>query len=247
MCFWLSCAGSLSLAQEREGRLKVKLSCGDFSDHCILILKKGGEEAERKDQDARKIGEGYIGVAILGAEQEHFSIQERPVSKGHKEYGLFVKGFPSDHYQLRIEGMDVVLEDKVEKHLIPVPSRGALYNFSIDSRVGTGMDGLRFALHVEPFEEQLKSPVKPDKVLAVYPNPWKEKFTLRFKENPETELNILIRDTSGSLIWCGHAKRADDQNELLLDCGKQSRGIYFLQVLDAFLRPVSKTIKLIHE
>jgi|GEM_PF-4440421 len=243
---WLNCTGLLCRAQTREGRLKITLSCGDFSDQCMLVFKKVGEEGA-KDRDALKIGEGHISVAILGLNQQHFSIQEQPVLKGDTDYGLFVKGFPSEHYQLHIEGMDVLLQDKLKKHLLPVPSSGAAYHFSIDTPVYTNPDGNRFTLHFEPSEKRRMPVVNQDKVLTVYPNPWKEKLTIRFKESPQRDFDVLIKDLSGSLVWSRHFNHAPGQNEFMLDGVKQSQGIYFLQVLDAFQHPVSETIKLIHE
>ncbi|WP_316837724.1 T9SS type A sorting domain-containing protein [Pedobacter nutrimenti] len=243
---WLSFTGPLCLAQTREGRLKITLSCGDFSDQCILVFKKVGEEGAT-DRDALKIGEGYISVAILGLNQQHFSIQEKPVLKGDTDYGLFVKGFPSEHYQLRIEGMDVLLQDKVEKHLLTVPSSGAAYHFSMDIPVYSNPERSRFTLHFEPSEKREMPIINQDKVLTVYPNPWKEKLTIRFKESPKRDFDVLIRDLSGGLVWSRYFNYAPDRNEFILDCGKQSQGIYFLQVLDAFQHPVSETIKLIHE
>ncbi|WP_158275252.1 T9SS type A sorting domain-containing protein [Pedobacter sp. HMWF019] len=234
------------MAQGKEGRLKITLSCGVFSDQCILLFKKSmGEEAN--DQDALKIGEGHIAVAVIGASQEHFSIRERRVLNEHVEYGLFVKGFPSDHYQLRIEGIDMLLEDKLEKRFLPIPSGGVTYNFSIDTSVYSNPEGRRFILHFEPCEERGMPPINQDKVLTVYPNPWKEKLTISFKESPQRDFDVLIRDLSGSLVWSRHFERSDGRNEWMLDCGKQSQGIYFLQVLDVFQRPAFETIKLIHE
>ncbi len=243
---WLICAGPLCLAQSKEGRLKITLSCGDFSDQCILVFKKdGGEEA--KDRDALKIGEGYISVAVLGANQQRFSIQEQPVLKRNIDYDLFVKGFPSNQYQLRIEGMDVLLEDKAEKHLLSISSRGTAYHFGMDTRVYSNPDGRRFTLHFGPPEKWEIPAIDQDKVLTAYPNPWKEKLTIRFKESPQKDFDVLIRDLSGNLVWSRHFNYIADRNELLLDCGKQRQGIYFLQVLDPFQHPVSETIKLIHE
>jgi hypothetical protein len=242
----LNCAGPLCLAQTGEGRLKITLSCGDFSDQCILVFKKVGGEVVR-DRDALKIGEGYISVAILGVKQQHFSILEQPALKGDTDYGLFVKGFPSEHYQLRIEGMDVILQDKLEKPLLFVPSSGAAYHFSMDIHVDSNPEECRFTLHFEPSEKRKMSFINQDKVLTVYPNPWKEKLTIRFKESPQRDFDVLIRDLAGSLVWNRHFNYAPDLNEFILDCGKQSQGIYFLQVLDALQQPVSETIKLIHE
>lgn len=246
MWLLLNCAGLLCMAQTREGRLKITLSCGDFSDQCILVFKNVvGEGA--KDRDALKIGEGFISVAIIDVNQQHFSIQEQPVLKGGKNYGLFVKGFSSEHYQLRIEGMDVILQDKLEKHVLAVPSCGAAYHFSMDTHVYPKPDESRFTLHFEPSEKREMPVITQDKVLTVYPNPWKEKLTIRFKENPQRDFDVLIRDLSGSLVWSRHFNSAPNRNEFILECGTQSRGVYFLQVLDAPQHPVSETIKLIHE
>lgn len=232
------------IAQESEKRLKMVLDRDGFSDHLDLVFRSGGDLAVN-DKDALKIGEGYLVLAGLSANGKRMSIEERPEVYTGLEINLFVKGYSSGIYRLRIEGMDVTLKDKFMNTEQKINPENQVYYFKIDTGIKSSFGDRRFSLLFNPIPDS-HDPELGRKVYVAYPNPFFQKLFLNIKLLKLHHFEVQIRDISGEAVWKKSFQSVED-DILALDLQFLRNGIYILDLTDAEHRSGIGSIKIIKQ
>lgn len=189
----------LNLRMSTTYRISTRLSRGQFEQHFILKLKNDGDD-RLTDQDALKIGEGYVNISSL-CEGKALAIEERMLSAEGLSLPLYLKCWETGSYHIDLEGMDepaefqTYLKDNVTglSHKATGGQLSLDFDFNSENSGTSGEN--RFTLLLLPNQE---IPSENPGQISIYPNP----FTDQLYINVATakKMKIVFKDMQGKTV-----------------------------------------------
>ncbi|MET3114471.1 hypothetical protein AAKU52_002205 [Pedobacter sp. CG_S7] len=246
VCFFLNSAE----AQIQENRLTLRLTKDVFSDSFLLVFKENGKEAI-DDQDAQKIGDGYVSISSLHSKEIKLAIEERAYPTQNIEMALFVKGYETGYYHLFVEATDfkgtgirLTLYDKLLNKKTPILFNGiTCYGFTIDLAVLESQGGNRFSMQ---FNKVSKNPSLSvvEGALMAFPNPFRDNLFLDVKDNHTPLVEIRLKDLMGRIVWRREFNEVQKNDVLTLEGLQLIPGMYLLEWRDRNDPKKFKTLKI---
>ena len=227
--------------------LLVCLARDEFKQEYKVIFDKNGED-EVTDQDALKIGEGYVSIAAL-VNNNKLAIDHRANLDTKKEIKLYVKGWATGDYKLDIKGRDS-FDDRIEIRLVdkfinksePIKLENFRYNFHIDLNNPTSQGAERFSLL---FEEKETAPILTTLNNTIYPNPFSDKFHLKTVNSNLSAAEVIIRNTHGQTVFKQTINLKGNDPEIAV--GSLQTGLYFVQIVDILTNQTVTTVKAVKQ
>jgi uncharacterized repeat protein (TIGR03803 family) len=100
-------------------------------------------------------------------------------------------------------------------------------DYVYNSNIGKGLV-FKFALTTTT---GIKSLQGKESQLVVYPNPSYTSFTVSFKPNTTTDLNLSIKNSSGQTIYNDFQKAFSGNYEKIIDLSKETKGTYIVEII----------------
>lgn len=238
-------------AQIQENRLTVQLTKNVFSDSFQLVFKENGKDTI-DDQDAQKIGDGYVSISSLHLNEIKLAIEERAYPTLNIEMALFVKGYETGVYHLTVAATDfkgsgtrITLFDKLLNMKTPILFNGTTdYEFTIDLAVLDSQSGNRFSLKFDKVSIN-PSPSDGEGTIMAFPNPFRDNLFLDVKENHTAMVEIRLKDLLGRIVWRKEFKEVQKNDVLTLEGQQLIPGMYLLEWRDRNDPKKFKTLKII--
>ncbi|RZM29422.1 MAG: T9SS type A sorting domain-containing protein [Pedobacter sp.] len=229
--------------------LAVTLSNADISQNYSLQLKDGASDSANPE-DAEKIGSGILSIASLSPESRKLSVDKRSLSAAKKQIRLFVQGQLSGDYSLNFSGFNtfrnavrITLEDRYLAQKIPFSGQHYNYTFHIDKKdPGTEGDN-RFALYIEGASEAGPE----DNLVTVYPNPFTNTVYVKAGSGLPENISLKVRDVMGNLVLSKTWIKPIKTDVLSISGTGLSKGIYFLELVNAETNLPFKFAKIIKQ
>jgi len=247
VCFFLSNAE----AQIQENRITVQLTKNVFSDSFQLVFKENGQDTIN-DQDAQKIGDGYVSISSLHRKEIKLAIEERAYPTLNIEIPLFIKGYETSDYHLFVQATDfkgsgtrITLYDKLLNKKTPILFNGiTCYGFTIDLAVLGSQGGDRFSLQFDKVSIN-PSPSMVEGTFMAFPNPFRDNLFLDVKDNHTAMVEIRLKDLLGRIVWRKEFKEVQKNDVLTLEGQQLIPGMYLLEWRDRNDPKKFKTLKII--
>lgn len=226
--------------------LTVGISRDGFKQEYKLLFTKNGTE-EVSDQDAIKIGEGYVSIAGL-VNNTKLAIDRRPLLLGDKEVKLYVNGWATGNYTLHIEGKetfdkltDITLIDAYTNQRVPINTMQKTYHFYIDINDPGSRGANRFSLAFEQ-KKDLQN-LHSGSSAIIYPNPFSDKLRIKTLNNEHMLAVAIIRNLLGSIVSTQQINLyAGNDTEIAV--GNLIAGMYFVQLVDKSSNKTIATFKI---
>jgi hypothetical protein len=232
-------------------RLEVGISRAEFQQKYILKLDEDGLN-EVTDADAPSLGDGFVNIAGLSADNQKLMIDSRSIAEREVHVNLYVKGWATGSYELRFSGMDsfdagdsLLLEDKYLQTTTLVAAATSRYVFQIQAEVPESQGAGRFALTIKKVLERRNSAsdLLNRKQLLVYPNPFVDVIHVQSAEALPEKIQVLIRDMSGRvLLVCDNSPEGQATS---FQAGQLPKGLYILELRDSKRNKRIKTFKIV--
>ena len=212
--------------------LVVSINKNDFRQEYKLIFTKTGTD-ELNDWDALKIGEGYMSIAGL-VNGIKLSIDQRAVLRGTREVKLYVKGWATGNYTLRIKGKEtfdrltrITLIDRYTNKREFINAEEKNYSFKIDLNEPGSQGTERFSLL---FEQQQTQQDLNSATERIYPNPFSDKLYIKTSGNKHAQAIVIIRNSLGAMV----SKQLINlqENDPEINVKDLFTGVYFIQLID---------------
>lgn len=243
---------SKASAQNNEDRLKIQLHSALFSDTFLVIFKENGR-VEINDQDAPKVGEGYLCIAGFSIGGPKLAIEERPFPLEDLDLPFSVKAFASGNYTLniartglKIAKAELTLYDRFLHQKILIGTADYSYAFNIDTAVVASQGENRFSLLLHPHSDKWISPVNKDAMTA-FPNPCLDKLFLNVSNFSAVAGEVFLKDLLGKVLWRKEFKEVKDNEVLELECQQLPSGIYLLEWRNGKKGKILNTLKIIKQ
>lgn len=238
------------LSDTGDFRLKLELSRGLFRDFYQLILKKEGSDAIN-NQDAIKLGEGFIVLAALAAGNMKLAIDERQAGIGSTLIDLYIKGWASGCYSLKFS-LDPSLFNAytlklVDEHLQRsriITARDSVYIFSINTDSAQTFGSSRFKLLVEPAKIAQAGQSSSLTDIVVYPNPFHANLYISTHQY-NRPLIVKIRDFMGQMLVNRRLSASDTNSELSTQYF--APGLYLIELFDQKTGVLLKSQKIVKQ
>ena len=236
------------------GKISIVLSRDAFEQRYTLLLEPGGNDAV-DDQDATALGTGYVSIAGLAGTGTKLSIDSREQpGRRQLEVPLFVKGYTTGKYQLRISGLEtlepgttLILVDRylnTQKQLLEDQDYAFDLNTAVDSSFGEN----RFTLLVKPLVVAEKpEPAVPEDGLDVliYPNPFQEGFELKLPAVVPFRMELRLRDLMGRLVLRRNFGKLNGSEILHMETPGLGSGAYLIELINLDTNRPIRTARLI--
>lgn len=222
--------------KKAKTKLKVELKKDDLTDDYILMMQPEGND-EITDADALKIGEGYLSVSSLTTEGIKLAIDERKAGLSQKKIQLFIKGWITGTYTLKLSGSlnndeQITLIDHYLDKSMVVKNGELLYSFYLDIANKDTYGEKRFALLVQPLPEIHNAYKGDEKEILRYPNPVNDIIHIKSSSKRYDNLKVLVRNIDGSLMWSRELLQLEPGIPLQLPFHQFMKGVYILQLID---------------
>ncbi len=231
-------------------KLEVVLNGGIFSQKYVLKLHNQFSDATT-DEDAVTVGEGFVNVAGIGANEEKLGIDSRDLQMEEKPVRMFVKVWATGHYQFDFSGIStfsprfsVVLLDDLLKTSTPITPTTTVYPFDVDTNVPESQGAGRFKILIKP--EPISAVNKDaEDMVRVFPNPFTDVITLKAADKFPEKVHVRIRDLLGQLVLTRNFTGNEVNNALVLDVSTLKSGFYVIDIRDGQNNKRIKTAKII--
>jgi hypothetical protein len=213
-------------------RLSLSLSRDLFEQRYTLCFTgNGGDDID--DNDALKIGEGYVNIAgIAGGLKLAFDERTFPTEK--KVIKLYVAGWGKGFYDLKFSGLEsfenntaITLVDSYSNLGKKVTVSENTYRFYMDEDVPSSFGTERLSLHFEPDESPANSLINKEQL--VYPNPFSTKFFLKNTDNIPKGSHLVLRNSLGNIVVKKNLDGFGDLQEI--DGSHLATGFYIVQII----------------
>ncbi|RZK75712.1 MAG: T9SS type A sorting domain-containing protein [Pedobacter sp.] len=235
-------AGAIPGEQDTS-RLSVIINRDDFKQEYKLIFTKNGSD-ELNDWDALKIGEGYMNIAGL-VNGIKLSIDQRAILKETTEVKLYVKGWATGNYTLRIKGKEtfdrsthITLIDRYTNKRESINTEEKNYNFQIDLNDLASQGAERFSLL---FEQQQPKQILDSSPDIIYPNPFSDKLYVKTASDKHQQALVIIRNSLGIVVSRQQINLQENHPEIAVK--NFFTGVYFIQLIDKSSNQTISTFK----
>ncbi len=225
-------------------RITVTLSKGSFKQDFILKLRNNGNDAI-DDQDALKIGEGYVSIAGI-CEGTKLAIEEKAWTSAGNETRLRVNGWEAGKYMLTVSGikdMDNIIIQLRDNYINYTKSitNGFSYEFDMVPGAEATQETERFIISFRPAPN---TTLVDSSRIKVYPNPFKDCLYITSSANIE-KYRIIIRNIEGKIIKAINVTA--DEDILFNQEKKLQKGLYLIQVFDEKTNKLIKAFKVLRQ
>ncbi|TDQ10148.1 LamG-like jellyroll fold domain-containing protein [Pedobacter metabolipauper] len=235
----------------REAWFKLILSRKNVSQEYKIFFKQGGSD-EITDQDALKIGEGYVSISGLHNTKK-LAVDERAMLTEKKEVIFEIKGWETGTYTLELNGFEnfnpwatVQLIDHYLKIRKRIQASADSYTFKIDTNRIESQGISRFSILFEPVKTE---EIKPEmSSVLLYPNPFKDKLYLErtLKTWSATGNTILaIYDLNGRMRI--QQSLSPEISKVEINGHELEKGLYLIRIFNSKTPKTFKSFKMIKE
>ena len=232
-------------------RLEVGITRAEFHQKYILKFDEEGLD-EVTDADALSLGDGYVNIAGLSADNQKLMIDSRSIAEPEVHVNLYVKGWATGAYVLSFSGLEsfdpgdsIMLEDKYLQATTLLSPAANRYAFQIQADVPQSQGAERFTLTIKKAlpNKNTATELLDKRRLLVYPNPFVDVIHLQSAEPLPEQVQVVIRDLMGRIVLVCNIKT--DTQEASVDAGRLSKGLYILELRDTRRNKRIKTAKII--
>jgi hypothetical protein len=243
-------AAASYLSRESSPKLEVTLSTGIFAQKYVLKLHPRFSDSTT-DEDAVTVGEGFVNIAGLGANDAKLGVDSRELPVEEKSVRMFVKVWSGGRYHLNFSGLStfspgfsVLLLDNMLKTATTLTTAAAEYTFDVDVNVPGSQGTDRFTILIKPepvsgVGNNMKDPVR------IYPNPFTDVLNLKAADKFPELVSVRIRDLLGQLVLSSDFIVKEVSDSLAVGTSAMKSGLYIIEVIDARLKKRIKTAKII--
>ncbi|TCD02578.1 T9SS type A sorting domain-containing protein [Pedobacter psychroterrae] len=229
--------------ERNTAHLIVSIARNDFKQEYKLIFTKNGTD-EVNDLDALNIGEGYVSIAGL-INGLKLSIDQRATLKEAREVKLYVKGWATGNYTLRIKGKEtfdrltrITLIDRHANKRESINTEEKNYSFQIDLNEPGSQGNERFSLL---FEQQQTQQDLNSATEIIYPNPFSDKLYIKTYSDKHAHAIVIIRNSLGVIV--SRQLINLQQNDSEISVKDLFTGVYFIQLIDKSNNQTISTFK----
>jgi len=233
--------------KNKSSQLTIQLKRDIFEQQYTVSFAADGLDAVN-DQDAIKIGEGYVSIASL-VNGTKLSFDERENLTDKKEIQLYTKGWASGSYCLNLQGFEtftpetyITLNDKYLNVSSKISASKSAYCFSMDEKIAESW-GNRFTLTLEPPDVKDLDDVTLGSGITLYPNPIGNKFYLKNTLNKAFHSKLTISNINGKVVSIKHLVIDRDINEVNVE--QLAKGIYLVSISNKAGNKLIKTFKIL--
>jgi hypothetical protein len=246
---------SLKTTGRNTGKLTVRLSRDVFfQDYTIQFLEEGNAEVD--DNDALRVGNGFVSIAAIADQKTRLAIEQRPSLIKKSEVQLTVDGWAVGAYNLNISGFNsfqkgtsIKLTDKYLQIDRKIEGSDFNYPFNIDLNVKESFGKDRFVLLFD-FEKELVVVKEMDTTSespSIYPNPFYDLIHLKTNSFKAVIGQAIIRDFSGKVVWKTQIENVKRGSTIDLFISSIKSGLYLLELRDERNKRQFKSIKIIKQ
>lgn len=233
-----------------EGQLNMTalVSRKAFSQqYCLKFDANGNDDLD--DNDAIKLGEGYINIASVISNSK-LAIEQRSASKDIQKIDLYVTGWESGTYTIDVkasaalrEVKAITLTDNYLKQEIKLQDSIKGYAFKIDTKIQATQDN-RFVIKLEPYKQNEASTDNTDDIV-IYPNPVSNRLYFKSIGKNIKNAQLILTDVSGKIVAAHKIEWA--LIEPSIDCSNLSKGLYLMKLYEQKSHKIIKTFKVVKE
>jgi len=246
---------TLKTTERNTGKLTIRLSRDVFfQDYTIQFLEAGNAKVD--DNDALRVGNGFVSIAAIADEKTRLAIEQRPALIKKSEVQLAVDGWSAGLYMLNIAGFNsfqkgtsIKLMDKYLKVDRKIEGADFIYPFDIDPTIKESFGKDRFVLLFD-FEKELVVVKEMDTISespSAYPNPFHDLIHLKTNSFKAVTGKAIIRDFSGKIVWKTQIENVKRGSTIDLFISDIKSGLYLLELRDERNKRPFKSIKIIKQ
>jgi hypothetical protein len=206
-----SLAGSTmysSVAVPVHRKLEAVITGSAFSQRYTLKLEPSGLD-EVTDEDAASLGDGYVAVAGLSADNQKLLVDSRALQDSAMLIRMYVKGYATGSYALQFSGFStfepgdsLLLKDNYLNTSTILSVANPLYSFQIDIKEPQTQGLTRFSLM---FKKVLHVPIplwnsELGAQVKLYPNPFTDVINMHSAVPFPEGMQVVIRDMMGRVV-----------------------------------------------
>lgn len=236
------------ISNEGQLNMTVLVSRKAFSQqYCLKFDANGNDDLD--DNDAIKLGEGYINVAsVIG--NNRLAIEQRSASKNIQKIDLYVTGWESGTYTIDLKASAalrkvkaITLRDNYLKQEIKLQDSIKGYAFKIDTKIQATQDN-RFVIKLEAYKQNEASIDNTDDIV-IYPNPVLNRLYFKSIGKNIKNVQLILTDISGKIVAAHKIGWA--LIEPSIDCSNLSKGLYLMKLYEQKSHKIIKTFKVVKE
>ena len=225
------------------GSLRVSLSKDDFIQRYVIKFNEQGFDGIN-DQDAPKIGDGYVSIYSM-VDGQKIAIEERSLLIESKVINLSVWGFETGSYQLDFNLLynnGKIKTTLVDHHLNSkreMTNENSTYSFVIDKNTPGSYGDTRFSLLLDLKNEE----VILERGFQVFPNPFNDQISFLPASGTSEPLELTIVDMVGRILIQRQLEPGNYQ--VPINTQNLSKGVYLLTVVNKKTKKRIATCKLL--
>jgi len=198
------------------------------------------------DEDAVKIGEGFVSIAGL-VNGTKLSFDERPALTEKKEIELYTKGWDSGSYCLNMQGLEsfppgttITLTDKYLNLSRKISASNNSYCFSMNDKISESWNN-RFIITLDP-SAPIDNPFEGNEI-TLFPNPVINRFYLKNNTDKVFDAKLTISNVHGQCVLTKPLMLDSDVKEV--NAENLTTGIYLISIFDRRSNKFLKTFKVV--
>jgi hypothetical protein len=236
------------------GKLNIKISRDVFNQE-FSIQFKANTKVGMDEEDALRIGTGYVTIASVNEIETKLAIESRPPLTDATTIKLSVAGWSAGPYELLFKGINsfkkgtkIILTDHLLNLRKEVNEEDFSYPFHIDTADPLSQGSQRFSVifEVSAIENVIKTDLK-GLLPVAYPNPFKDLLHLQTHSFNALRATFVVRDFSGKMVWTSKVMPVKSESDLQFSLETLAKGFYFLELMDGNKRSIYKSIKIIKQ
>lgn len=219
-----------------------------FSQQYKINFDEGGNNSIDND-DALKIGEGYVNIAGQ-INNNKLAIEQRSSFKEQHEIKLYIRGWESGTYTMSVKitaallkSISVKLIDSYLNQETKLKDSVTLYSFKIDLQTPKTQESDRFKIKIAPYDNKPANESADE--ITIYPNPVIDKLHFRTGASEVRNVRITFTDILGRIIARHDVKLT--QSECSVECMGIPKGIYIVGIYETSSNRIIKSFKIIKE
>lgn len=237
-----------------DGKIRVVLAREAFEQQYTLVLSTLGNN-DVDDRDATALGVGYVSIAGLAGAETKLSVDTRAKpDRRLLEVPLYVKGYVTGKYQLRISGIGtleagtmLILADRYLRTQ-KVLSEDQVYEFDLNTAVAESFGEHRFVLMLKPSKLELQPETDTageELEVLIYPNPFYSSFELKLPGIVRFRMELRLRDLMGRLLLRRNFGWLNGAEVLQVDTPGIGSGLYLVELINLDTNRPVKTSRII--
>jgi len=229
----------------KRSKLTIQLKRDSFEQQYMISFVPNGLDIVN-DEDAVKIGEGFVSIAGL-VNGTKLSFDERPALTEKKEIELYTKGWDSGSYCLNMQGLEsfppgttITLTDKYLNLSRKISASNNSYCFSMNDKISESWNN-RFIITLDP-SAPIDKPFEGNEI-TLFPNPVINRFYLKNNTDKVFDAKLTISNVHGQCVLTKPLMLDSDVKEV--NAENLTTGIYLISIFDRTSNKFLKTFKVV--